>query len=85
MSQDSQITKMKRNLRAKLRRNRGNQGATTISGMIQGIKQKAKSGLTKAKSLGVKIGKGSELNKVRNKITGQRNRLQYRGKKPLGR
>jgi len=53
--------------------------------MIQGIKQKAKSGLTKAKSLGVKIGKGSELNKVRNKITGQRNRLQYRGKKPLGR
>ena len=78
---DSQIVKMKRNLRAKMRRGRGKQGATTVSGMIQGMKQKAKAGLSKAKSVGVKIGRGSQMNIVKNKITGQKNKLLNRGKK----
>lgn len=73
-ARDSQIVKMKRKLRAKIRRGRGKVGATTISGMMQGMKQRSKSGIVKAKSLGVKIGTGSQINAVRNKITGMRNR-----------
>lgn len=75
---DSQIVKMKRNLRAKMRRGRGNSGATSISGMIQGMKQRSKSGL---KKVGVKIGKGSQINAVKNKTTGLKNRILNRGKK----
>jgi hypothetical protein len=71
---DSQIVKMKRKLRAKIRRGRGTVGATTISGMLQGMKQRAKSGLVKTKSLGVKMGSGSQINNVRNKVTGIQNR-----------
>ena len=61
-------------MRAKIRRGRGTAGATTISGMLQGMKQKSKSGLVKTKSIGVKIGTGSQMNNVRNKITGMKNR-----------
>ena len=75
---DSQIVKMKRNLRAKMRRGRGTTGATTISGMLQGMKQKSKSGL---KRVGVKIGTGAQINAVKNKTTGLKNRLLNRGKK----
>ena len=75
---DSPIVKMKRNLRAKMRRGRGNQGATTISGMLQGMKQKSKSGL---KRVGVKINTGKTINSVKNKTTGMKNRLTNRGKK----
>lgn len=75
---DSSIVKMKRNLRAKMRRGRGSQGATTISGMMQGMKQKSKSGL---KKVGVKMNTGSQINAVRNKVTGQKNRLLNRGKR----
>ncbi len=75
---DSQIVKMKRNLRAKMRRRRGNSGATTISGMIQGIKQKSKAGVKKANA---KINTGSQINALKNKITGKRNRLLNLGKK----
>lgn len=52
MNRDSQVVKMKRNLRAKIRRKRGSAGATTISGMIQGIRQKARSGLKKPRQWG---------------------------------
>lgn len=75
---DSQIVKMKRNLRAKMRRGRGNMGATTISGMIQGMKQKAKSGL---KRVGVKMNTGAQINAVKNKTTGLKNRILNRGKR----
>lgn len=69
---------MKRKLRAKIRRGRGGGGATTIQGMLQGMRQRSRSGLVKAKSVGAKIGKGSQINAVRNKVTGLGN--QMRGK-----
>lgn len=61
-----------------MRRGRGSMGATTISGMIQGMKQKAKSGL---KKVGVRINKGAEINAVKNKTTGLKNRILNRGKR----
>ena len=66
---------MKRNLRAKMRRGRGIQGATTVSGMLQGLKQRAKPRMPK------NTNSGYELNSVKNKNTGKLNRLRLLGKK----
>jgi hypothetical protein len=77
---DSPITKMKRAMRSKLRRGRGQQGFTTISGMLQGMKQKARSGLVAAKNSDATIRKGAEINKIRNRITGLKNRISYKNR-----
>lgn len=76
---DSPIVKMKRNLRAKMRRGRGSAGATTISGMLQGMRQKSKSGL---KRIGTKVNTGQQINAVKNKLTGLKNRKTLKGRKP---
>lgn len=76
MAQDSQIVKMKRNLRAKMRRGRGIRGATTVSGMLQGLKQRTKPRLKTPTT-------GLQLNTVKNQNTGQLNKLRLRGKKNI--
>lgn len=76
MPQDSQIVKMKRNLRAKMRRGRGIRGATTVSGMLQGLKQRSKPRLKTPTT-------GLQINTVKNQNTGKLNRLRLRGKKNI--
>ena len=76
---DSPVVKMKRNLRAKMRRGRGSHGATTVKGMLQGLKQRGRASVRK--KVGVTPNNGAALNKVRNKITGLKNRMTLRGKR----
>lgn len=59
-----------------MRRGRGIRGATTVSGMLQGLKQRSKPRLKTPTT-------GLQINTVKNQNTGKLNRLRLRGKKNI--